>query len=1122
MLKRVLLVFVGAFFVASAAPAQDDRRNGIHAPLRLTAGASDQLLGQFAPDDRTLYYVSTAEASSTIYVMNVTEGRPKRLFDEGADATWPRPSPDGRTLLYISYRDHAAGQLCVRNLPSAERRVCLSLSGAVQAEWIDSSRIALVNRSSLQGNLQLFEVTVGSELVPRPLVTGDATSPAVSPDGRWLVYVPVEREVPVVGPGFAAHATPSLGLLRLGSSGAPAALPINLPGLSAQPTFSRDGRFLYFVQFLADSNHDGVVDASDSGILFRIPFAPDPDGTEPEQLTDSSWNCQYPTTSKTRLVATCTQSDNLDVFELPLEGEIPEDWTAERVRLELELVARRSEQLLLYRRHLRDAKTPAGRHFGLIRMVRLHLEENEFDAARFYVHAESLAEDAITNGLGHRLQILVDHRRQVREREQGREVGAFARLTQERIKALTPEGGDSPAALLLGHIVRSELADAVGDRRQARRELEAADPHEKTPRAIIELYSERADALYRSLDEREPLIAAYRRLAGIASLPPDARLGYARAAVRTMYRGRPYGQDDRLRAEIGRSEPADSELAFALELGRALRLIRDARSDGARDALLELYKRQQRPDRQRAVMLEAVARASDFRAHGVIEELAQDYVEDVPRGTAERARAEALYRHAWLGRAYRERAEGDLTAARADFDRVVQHTHSLEAMIGSIDLSMRAGESHEAIADRILRTDQPPWLKAYAQAYLKLRDLRTLTGDAHSRAVDEALSLLRGSWADLRRQRLAQALAGAIRHEAYLETSDFAQAQRASGNYEVASRGLKSNIRVRAMLLGQLGLLQMQVGNFRIALTSLDERERLPYVDNAAGLAVRLARARALLHVERTQEAANLAEQAIAIVDQTSYLREYHVLVLDRAALYALAAGRFERALAHYEGVLEFIEVSPTSQRNRVATRLGHAAAALGARQPEKTLADLSVVEQIINAPDASSTLVWPHVAPEEVLRTYRLISSGLEANALSQLGREAEASRALERKQQLLADLQKKSERDEDLQALTLVEIQLAINAVDRGDRVAAARWAKAALDHGSALAQRTQTRLPQEERDGLWLAAELSAFRGIRVSDELPARVKNAVSELARRPELSGRSEARWLEICLALMML
>jgi len=1122
VLKRGLLVCAGVFFVASAAPAQDERRNGIHAPLRLTTGVADQLLGQFAPDDQTLYFVSTAEASSSIYVMDVHDGRRKRLFDEGADATWPRASPDGRTLLYISYRDQAAGQLCLRNLPSAERRVCLSLSGAVQAEWINSSRIALVNRSSLQGHLQLLEVTVGSELVSRPIVSGDATSPAVSPDGRWLVYVPIERDVPVVGPGFAAHATPSLALLRLGSSVPPSALQINLPGLTTQPTFSRDGRFLYFVQFLADSNHDGVVDASDSGILFRIPFTPGPDASEPEQLTDSSWNCQYPTTSKTRLVATCVQNDNLDVFELPLAGEIPEDWKADRVSLELELVARRSEQLLLYRRHLRDAKTPVGRHFGLIRMVRLHLEESQFDAARFYVQAESVAEDVNTKGLGRRLQILVDHRRQMREREQGREVGAFARLTQERIKALAPDGEDSPAALLVGHIIRSELADALGDKREARRELEAAEPHEKTPRAIIELYAERADAFYRSLDEREPLFAAYRRLAGIASLHPDVRLGYARAAVRAMYRGRRYDQDDRLLAEVGRSEPAESELAFALELGRDLRLIRDARSTGARDALLELYKRQRRPDRQRAVMLEAVARASDFGADGVIEDLAQDYVDDVPRGTAERTRAEALYRHAWLGRAFRERAQGDLTAARADFDRVVQHTHSLEALVGSIDLSMRAGERHEAIATRILASDQPAWLKAFAQAYLKAHDLRTLRGEAHARAVDAALALLRGSWADLRRQRLAQALIGAIRHEAYLETGDFAEAERASGNYQVALRGLKSNIRLRAMLLGQLGLLQTQVGNFRIALTSLDEREQLPYVDDAAGLAVRIARARALLHVGHTQQAADSAEQALAIVDHTPRLAAYRVLALDRAALYALAAGRFEQALAHYEPVLAFTEGSSTNQRNRVAARLGHAAAALGARQPEKTLADLTAVQEVLDSPGAATAFALPHAAAKDVIRNYRLISSGLQVNALRQLGRGADATRALERRHELLMEQFKQSDRDEDLRELTLVEIQLANNAVERADRAAAAHWAAATLDHASALGERTQTHLPQEELDGLWLAAELDAFHSIRVGEKLPAQLKNALSELARHPDRSGRSEARWLEICLALIML
>jgi len=186
-------------------------------------------------------------------------------------------------------------------------------------------------------------------------------------------------------------------------------------------------------------------------------------------------------------------------------------------------------------------------------------------------------------------------------------------------------------------------------------------------------------------------------------------------------------------------------------------------------------------------------------------------------------------------------------------------------------------------------------------------------------------------------------------------------------------------------------------------------------------------------------------------------------------------------------------------------------------------LADLTAVQKIFDAPNAGTALVWAHVAPEDVLRSYRLISSGLEANALRQLGRGVEASRALERRRELLADLFKKSDRDEDLRAVILAESQLADNAVDRGDREAAARWAAAALDHASAFGERTQTRLPPEERDGLWLAAELAAFHGIRINAATPVRLKNALSELARRPGGGrGRSEARWLEICLALMAL
>ena len=52
-------------------------------------------------------------------------------------------------------------------------------------------------------------------LTARTLFERNLTSPAVSPDGRWLVYVPVERYAERVGPGFAARAAERLEAVRL-------------------------------------------------------------------------------------------------------------------------------------------------------------------------------------------------------------------------------------------------------------------------------------------------------------------------------------------------------------------------------------------------------------------------------------------------------------------------------------------------------------------------------------------------------------------------------------------------------------------------------------------------------------------------------------------------------------------------------------------------------------------------------------------------------------------------------------------------------------------------------------------------------------------------------------------
>jgi Tol biopolymer transport system component len=222
--RTVALLAGGAMAcLASGAWSQDEPAGGLRRPERITVGVGDQYLGQLAPDGRTLYFLSNRNTRNEAFRQAVDEARVRRLFDEGADVSWPRVSPDGRNLLYISFRDRAAGQLCVRDLPAAGERRCLDDGEtAVQAEWIDGERIALVSRLSITSDLGLREVKLGPRLTGRALPHHNLISPAVSPDGRWLVYVPVEPYAQQVGPGFAAHAAPRLDVVRLDGSGPPA------------------------------------------------------------------------------------------------------------------------------------------------------------------------------------------------------------------------------------------------------------------------------------------------------------------------------------------------------------------------------------------------------------------------------------------------------------------------------------------------------------------------------------------------------------------------------------------------------------------------------------------------------------------------------------------------------------------------------------------------------------------------------------------------------------------------------------------------------------------------------------------------------------------------------------
>jgi hypothetical protein len=501
----------------------------------------------------------------------------------------------------------------------------------------------------------------------------------------------------------------------------------------------------------------------------------------------------------------------------------------------------------------------------------------------------------------------------------------------------------------------------------------------------------------------------------------------------------------------------------------------------------------------------------------LLDALVQRDIHDVKRGTHERGEAEDVYESLILTRAYERAAAKQYEDARDDFDAVAEQTGSLEADAAAIDMRLKLSERPEAIQGRYDRRGIAPARQSFTKAYLIARQLPKLDGDAHAKAASAALAALDSSWSELNEERMGQALFGALLHEEYLQSGDLATAERANVHYLVALELVGDNARLRAMILGELGLLHTDVGNYRIALGYLLERDKLPYTDNAEGLDVLLSKAQALLHVGREGQAAASGDAALAMIARNPALSQYRLLALDWAAVDNLAAGHFPRALGLYDEEIPLLDAShaPSAERNRVVTRLSRAAAAIGANEPTRSLADLDYVEKLLNDPTTVAALRWPHATADQVVRAYRLIASGLRANANRKLGLFVAEARAIVTRQAILETRLEETNREEIEREQMLAEAQLALNASQRRDATAAGNWLGRALARADALHARANGVSDKEQLDVLWLAAELTVSMGGPLVVDLPGRMERAAAEMAARREPSLRSYQRWFEI-------
>jgi hypothetical protein len=203
-----------------------------------------------------------------------------------------------------------------------------------------------------------------------------------------------------------------------------------------------------------------------------------------------------------------------------------------------------------------------------------------------------------------------------------------------------------------------------------------------------------------------------------------------------------------------------------------------------------------------------------------------------------------------------------------------------------------------------------------------------------------------------------------------------------------------------------------------------------------------------------------------------------------------------------------------------VVTRLSRAAAAVGANQPERALADLDELDRRLADPRTGAILVWAHATAEDVTRAYRLIVSGLRARANRELGRLDAEAQAITARHTILDERLAATHREEIEREEMLAEAQLAWNAADRHDRASAARWLLQALTHADDLRARAHGVRDREQLDVLWLAAQLSVSLGTTLVPDLPNRLADASAEITARREPSLRRYARWFEIELPLL--
>lgn len=277
---------LGTVAVAGLLVWRDVNGRPAEASLRqLTSGPRVETEPAIAPDGSTVAFTSDEAGNQDIWVVDVHGGPPQRVTTDPADDSHASWFPDGSAIAFQSNRDGGTSIWRAPRLGGDAATLLVANAGS-PAISPDGSRVAFAR---LVRNYTRIFVAPVAEPTRARAVTGDNEGlwdhmdPAWSPDGELICYAAWD----------GLWLVPSAG-------GAPRRLTDRRQ--DAQPSWSADGRFVYFTSF-----------SETAGRLWRVPR----DGGERQRVTLGSGIERTPFVSPDgRLLAFSTESDDRDLVRI--------------------------------------------------------------------------------------------------------------------------------------------------------------------------------------------------------------------------------------------------------------------------------------------------------------------------------------------------------------------------------------------------------------------------------------------------------------------------------------------------------------------------------------------------------------------------------------------------------------------------------------------------------------------------------------------------------------------------------------------------------------------------------------------------------------------------------------